>query len=101
MVPTFGHAPTTKPTPARVHSAHRSLIVLFALLGVLLTTFLSRIPTIRDLLHVSSSGLAILLLFGALGALVALMVAGLSLIHISEPTRLRRISYAVFCLRKK
>ena len=76
MVPTFGHAPTTKPTPARVHSAHRSLIVLFALLGVLLTTFLSRIPTIRDLLHVSSSGLAILLLFGALGALVALMVAG-------------------------
>src|SRR5665809_140624 len=28
-------------------------------------------------------------------------VQGLSLIHISEPTRLRRISYAVFCLKKK
>ena len=26
------------------------------------------------------------------------VVDGLSLIHISEPTRLRRISYAVFCL---
>ena len=26
---------------------------------------------------------------------------GLSLIHISEPTRLRRISYAVFCLKIK
>jgi len=26
---------------------------------------------------------------------------GLCLIHISEPTRLRRISYAVFCLKKK
>ncbi|MBC7297552.1 MAG: MFS transporter [Demequina sp.] len=76
MVPTFGHAPTTKPTPARVHTAHRALILMFALLGVFLTTFLSRIPTIRDLLHVSSSGLAILLLFGALGALVALVVAG-------------------------
>ena len=25
----------------------------------------------------------------------------LSLIHISEPTRLRRMSYAVFCLKKK
>ncbi len=25
----------------------------------------------------------------------------LYLIHISEPTRLRRISYAVFCLKKK
>ena len=29
------------------------------------------------------------------------MVLRLSLIHISEPTRLRRISYAVFCLKKK
>ena len=28
-------------------------------------------------------------------------VWNLSLIHISEPTRLRRISYAVFCLKKK
>ena len=28
-------------------------------------------------------------------------VVHLSLIHISEPTRLRRISYAVFCLKKK
>mgnify|MGYP003302333225 CR=1 FL=1 len=26
------------------------------------------------------------------------IILGLSLIHISEPTRLRRISYAVFCL---
>lgn len=76
MVPTFGHAPTTKPTPARVHSAHRALLVMFGIFGLLMTTFLSRIPTIRDLLHVSSGGLAGLLLFGALGALVALMVAG-------------------------
>ena len=29
------------------------------------------------------------------------MVIGLSLIHISEPTRLLSISYAVFCLKKK
>ena len=28
------------------------------------------------------------------------IILGLSLIHISEPTRLRRISYAVFCLKK-
>src|SRR5660397_76862 len=28
-------------------------------------------------------------------------IGPLSLIHISEPTRLRRISYAVFCLKKK
>ena len=29
------------------------------------------------------------------------LVLELSLIHISEPTRLRCISYAVFCLKKK
>src|SRR5450756_1688783 len=29
------------------------------------------------------------------------LVDGLSLIHISEPTRLGMISYAVFCLKKK
>src|SRR5665648_199243 len=29
------------------------------------------------------------------------LVASLSLIHISEPTRLGMISYAVFCLKKK
>src|SRR5674536_87608 len=28
-------------------------------------------------------------------------IVGLSLIHISEPTRLLSISYAVFCLKKK
>src|SRR5660397_139020 len=30
-----------------------------------------------------------------------MVVQAVSLIHISEPTRLRRISYAVFCLKKK
>ena len=29
------------------------------------------------------------------------LTKGLSLIHISEPTRLLSISYAVFCLKKK
>ena len=32
---------------------------------------------------------------------ITIAAYGLSLIHISEPTRLRRISYAVFCLKKK
>src|SRR5660397_278521 len=35
------------------------------------------------------------------GILAERTVHFLSLIHISEPTRLRRISYAVFCLKKK
>src|SRR5450756_2724295 len=35
------------------------------------------------------------------GWLLVLTTLGLSLIHISEPTRLGMISYAVFCLKKK
>src|SRR5450756_2840388 len=37
----------------------------------------------------------------ALKALLDLGAKDLSLIHISEPTRLGMISYAVFCLKKK
>lgn len=76
MVPSFGVPPTTTPSPARVKSARRALLVLFAILGMLMTTFLSRMPSLRDLLSVSSTGLAMLLLFGSLGALAALVVTG-------------------------
>src|SRR5665648_1082412 len=51
------------------------------------------------------------LVAGILGAVIAVPLIGvawsvfsllrLSLIHISEPTRLGMISYAVFCLKKK
>src|SRR5665647_1490241 len=37
---------------------------------------------------------------GGVGRLASMQV-GLSLIHISEPTRRTPISYAVFCLKKK
>ena len=37
----------------------------------------------------------------ALGVYITYRVLDLSLIHISEPTRLGMISYAVFCLKKK
>src|SRR5450756_2968621 len=36
-----------------------------------------------------------------IGFVTGALVSTLSLIHISEPTRLGMISYAVFCLKKK
>lgn len=78
MVPSFGMPPTTAPSAARVRTARFTLMGLFALLGMLMTTFLSRMPTMRDLLHVNPAGLALLILSGALGALAALLVAGWS-----------------------
>ena len=41
------------------------------------------------------------MIFELIGLLLVVGCAFLSLIHISEPTRLGMISYAVFCLKKK
>ncbi|NTV39054.1 MAG: MFS transporter [Demequinaceae bacterium] len=67
---------TTTPDAGRVQSGRRALLVLFGILGLLTTTFLSRMPSLRDLMHVTPAGLAMLLLSGAMGALVALTVTG-------------------------
>eukprot|EP00658_Telonema_sp_P-2_P053927 TRINITY_DN4271_c0_g1_i11.p2 TRINITY_DN4271_c0_g1~~TRINITY_DN4271_c0_g1_i11.p2 ORF type:complete len:121 (+),score=14.95 TRINITY_DN4271_c0_g1_i11:423-785(+) len=69
-------------------------------------------PTSLGLLVVGGDGLAVLAAIpGDLGSVglrhvgccpvPVLCVDTLSLIHISEPTRLLSISYAVFCLKKK
>src|SRR5262249_60795808 len=56
----------------------------------------------RQQMGVGGIGTPVLGIGTAVGLVVADdVVAGLSLIHISEPTRLLSISYAVFCLKKK
>lgn len=72
----FAHAPTTAPRPERVRAARWGVLGLFALMGAMLSTFLSRVPSVRDALDVSVSGLASLIIFGAFGALAGLMVTG-------------------------
>jgi len=49
---------------------------LFWLMGVLLSTYVSRVPSVADLLEVTTGRLALLMLAGASGALVALLVTG-------------------------
>src|SRR5450756_2813840 len=60
-------------------------------------TLLLFITLYRLALNVASTRL--ILLDGYAGHIIEAF--GLSLIHISEPTRLGMISYAVFCLKKK
>lgn len=76
MVPALGHQPTTTPDAARIQRARYGILGLFALMGGLLATFLSRLPSVRDALDVTASGLATLIVFGAVGALAGLMVTG-------------------------
>jgi hypothetical protein len=68
----------TEPAATRVKSARAGVLGLFLVMGVLLATFLSRIPSISELMSVSTGRLALLMLAGALGALSALLVTGWS-----------------------
>lgn len=76
MVPALGYQPTTRPDAKRIRHARIGVLGLFALLGLMLSTFLSRMPSIRDNLDVTQSQLATLIIFGAVGALLGLMVTG-------------------------
>src|SRR5660398_329446 len=65
--------------------------------------FIAFSPTLVRLSELPPTATAFRRVFLALPFFLAwnAMGAHLSLIHISEPTRLRRSSYAVFCLKKK
>ncbi len=76
MSTTLGPAELTVPDRARLRSARWGVLGLFWIMGMLLATFLSRVPSVTELLHVSTGRFAILMLTGAMGALVGLLVTG-------------------------
>ena len=67
---------TAIPSPQRVARARLGVLALFWLMGVLLSTYVSRVPSVAALLNVTTSRLALLMLAGAIGALAALTVTG-------------------------
>lgn len=64
------------PSPAVVARARVLLLGLFGLTGITFSSWLARIPTVRDLLDLSTAELGAMLLVGSLGALVTVSVAG-------------------------
>lgn len=79
-----GQTPSTAPpsSPPRTPDAHRLararwlLMGLFALTGITFSSWLARIPAVRDALDLSTAELGGMLLVGSLGALVTVTVAG-------------------------
>ncbi len=63
------------PSPS-LSRARWLLMGLFALTGVTFSSWLARIPTVRDLLDLSTSELGVLLLVGSVGALLTVTVSG-------------------------
>ncbi|GIG38940.1 MFS transporter [Cellulomonas phragmiteti] len=68
----------TRPAPA-VARARLLLVGLFALAGVAFASWLARIPTVRDLLDLSTADLGLLLLVGSVGSLLTVTASGVVL----------------------
>ena len=63
--------------PPAVSRARWLLMGLFALTGIIFSSWLARIPTVRDLLDLSTGELGLMLLIGSLGALLTVTFAGI------------------------
>jgi predicted MFS family arabinose efflux permease len=61
---------------ASVARATRSVYLVFVLSGVVVATLLSRVPQIRDVLHLRPGPLGVLLLMTAVGSLTSLPLSG-------------------------
>lgn len=70
----------------------------FFLMGVVTASFLSRVPSVTETLHVTTGRFAVLMLTGALGAFVALMVTGWAVARVGTRVVMwaSLIGYAVF-----
>ena len=66
--------------------AARSVYMVFTISGLVLSTMLSRVPQMRDKLHLRPGPLGLLLLMTAVGSLVALPLAG-AVVHRIGTTR--------------
>ena len=67
---------TTEPMPGRPRKARVAVAVIFFVNGFILATWASRIPAIKANLGLSQAALGLSLLGGAIGALLAMNVAG-------------------------
>src|SRR5450756_1774857 len=96
----FCSAPERGARPTMMNERYRHTQIGWTLIVLVVAVVLAELTIVA---FRAPQGTLALALSGAFVAVVAVMLAlfsTLSLIHISEPTRLGMISYAVFCLKK-
>lgn len=82
---------------ATVARARWALLGLFWMNGVTFSSWLARLPAVRDALELTESQIGAVLLFGALGALLTVPFAGALMVRIGAVWSLR-VGAAVFAL---
>lgn len=63
-------------TKTQLHQWHRAIFSLFLFLGFSFSAWMSRLPEVRGLLGVTTSQLGLILVFGSIGSLIMLSIAG-------------------------
>ncbi|WP_062314417.1 MFS transporter [Demequina rhizosphaerae] len=84
----------------RVRAARIGILVFFVGMGLMLGTYVSRVPSVRDALGVSPAGLAALFIVGSIGGLVAFSVLGGLVARVGSLALVRLASVAIvlaFC----
>lgn len=71
----FFAQPTRLPVDPAVNTARWSLIILFGLLGLSYSSWLARVPALRELLGLSTTQLGVVFLAGAAGSLIFVALA--------------------------
>jgi hypothetical protein len=90
--------PPVRPGPAPAGAdpdiAKRAVAIVFGVNGLLFATWVSRLPAVRDLLHLTPGGLGLLLLCISAGAVSSLLASGF-IVHRLGPARAVLIPAAV------
>lgn len=73
----MSRSPALPPVPREVDAARRASFASFAASGFVFATWVSRIPQVRDHLHLLPGELGLLLLATSIGSVVAMPLAGL------------------------
>ncbi len=71
-----GGAAPSRPPHVSLSRARWALLGIFALNGVMMSSWLARIPSVRDALDLTPADLGVVLLAGAVGALLTVTAAG-------------------------
>ncbi|PZR53205.1 MFS transporter [Xylanimonas oleitrophica] len=74
---------------ATVQRARWSLVGMFGLFGIISTSWLGRLPSVREGLDVSAGSLGLLLVVGAVGSLVGVTLIGTVIVRFGSRTTLR------------
>lgn len=77
------------PTIAQLQRVRWALVSMFGLFGVLITSWMGRLPSVRQALDISAGQLGVFLVVGAIGSLVGITLIGSVIVRYGSATTLR------------